>query len=127
MTRAGLIERISEKGHMPRPRAELLLNAIFDCIEQSMRRGEKIEVRGFGTFQIRSYRAYKGRNPRTGQLVAVKPKRLPHFRVSVALAARINERRGKNLEETAVAASGIHPTSRRGIPRASVGRRTETA
>ena len=108
MTRADLIERICEKGHMPRPRAELLVNTVFDCLEQSMRRGEKIEVRGFGRFQIRSYRAYKGRNPRTGQLVAVKPKRLPHFRASVALAARINERRGKNTEATAAAASGMH-------------------
>jgi len=105
MTRADLIERICEKGHMPRPRAELLVNTVFDCLEQSMRRGEKIEVRGFGTFQIRGYRAYKGRNPRTGQLVAVKPKRLPHFRASVALVERINERRGKNTE---AAASGMH-------------------
>jgi integration host factor subunit beta len=72
MTRADLIERICEKGHMPRPRAELLVNTVFDCLEQSMRRGEKIEVRGFGRFQIRSYRAYKGRNPRTGQLVAAR-------------------------------------------------------
>ena len=108
MTRADLIERICEKGHMPRPRAELLVNTVFDCLEQSMRRGEKIEVRGFGRFQIRSYRAYKGRNPRTGQLVAVKPKRLPHFRVSVALAARIDQRRGKSLEETGATASGTH-------------------
>ena len=108
MTRADVIERICEKGHMPRPRAELLVNTVFDCLEQSLRRGEKIEVRGFGTFQIRGYRAYKGRNPRTGQLVAVKPKRLPHFRASVALVARINERPGKNTEATAAAASGMH-------------------
>jgi integration host factor subunit beta len=101
MTRADLIELICEKGQMHRSRAALLVDTVFDCLKQSIRRGEKIELRGFGTFQVRSYRAYKGRNPRTGQLVAVKPKRLPHFRVSVALAARIDPRRGKILEEHA--------------------------
>jgi integration host factor subunit beta len=110
MTRADLIERICEKGHMPKPRAELLVNTVFDCLEQSLRRGEKIEVRGFGTFQIRVYRAYKGRNPRTGQLVAVKPKRLPHFKVSTELAARIDPRRGKILEEHAP--GGSSPVNR---------------
>ncbi|MGA7743209.1 MAG: HU family DNA-binding protein [Polyangia bacterium] len=74
---------------------------IFDCMEQSIRRSEKIEIRGFGTFQIRSYRACKGRNPRTGQIVEVKPKRLPHFKVSAELAARIDPRREKKLVETA--------------------------
>ncbi len=58
-----------------------------------MIRGEKIAIRGFGTFQVRSYRAYKGRNPRSGQVVAVKPKRLPHFKVSTELATRVNKGR----------------------------------
>ena len=107
MTRAGLIERISKERQMHRSRAELLVDTVFDCLEQSIRRGEKIELRGFGTFQIRSYRAYKGRNPRTGQLVAVKPKRLPHFKVSIELATRIDQRRGKKVEAADVAASEI--------------------
>jgi integration host factor subunit beta len=93
MTRADLIERVCEKGRMHRSRAELLVDTVFDCLERSLRQGEKIELRGFGTFQIRSYRAYKGRNPRTGQIVEVKPKRLPHFKVSNELAGRVNGRR----------------------------------
>jgi integration host factor subunit beta len=105
VTRADLIERICETRQMIRSRAELLVDTIFDCLKQSIRRGEKIELRGFGTFQVRSYSAFKGRNPRNGQIVEVKPKRLPHFRTSIALAARINERRGKSLEETTVAPS----------------------
>jgi integration host factor subunit beta len=108
VTRAGLIERISEKGQMHRSRAELLVDTVFDCLEQSIRRGEKIELRGFGTFHVRSYRAYKGRNPRTGQIVEVKPKRLPHFKASTELAARIDPRRGKILVATGEAASGTH-------------------
>ncbi len=60
----------------------------FDCMEQSIRRGEKIEIRDFGTFQVRSYRAHRGRNPRTGQIVDVSPKRLPHFKAGTELATR---------------------------------------
>ena len=108
MKRTDLIERISEKGQMKRDRAELLLDTVFDCLKQSMRRGERIELRGFGTFQVRSYRAYKGRNPRTGQIVEVKPKRLPHFKVSIELATRIDPRREKRLVATGEAASGTH-------------------
>jgi integration host factor subunit beta len=93
MNRADLIGRVCEKGRMHRSRAELLVDTIFDCLERSLRQGEKIELRGFGTFQVRSYGAYKGRNPRTGQIVEVKPKRLPHFKVSNELADRVNGRR----------------------------------
>ena len=53
MNRADLIERVSKKGQMNRGRAELLVDTVFDCLERSLRQGEKIEVRGFGTFQIR--------------------------------------------------------------------------
>jgi integration host factor subunit beta len=86
-------------------RAELLVDVVFDCMEQSMSRGEEIEVRGFGTFQVRSYRAYKGRNPRTGQVVDVTPKRLPHFKVSTELAARVNG--GRRSTEASAAAEPI--------------------
>ena len=102
MTRADLIESISQKRKMPKAQAELLVNTIFDCMEQSIRRSEKIEIRGFGTFHVRSYRAYRGRNPRTGQIVEVKPKRLPHFKVSIELAARVNG--GRRSTEGAAAA-----------------------
>jgi len=105
VTRADLIERGCEKGHMHRSRAELLVDTIFDCLKESICRGERVELRRFGTFQVRSYRAFTGRNPRTGQIVEVKPKRLPHFKVSNELAARIDQRRGKKLPATG-AASG---------------------
>ena len=75
---------------MPKGRAELLINAIFDCMEASLRRGERIEIRGFGSFEIRNYRAYEGRNPRTGSAVSVKPKRLPFFKVGKELKERVN-------------------------------------
>ena len=59
-------------------------------MEASLRRGERIEIRGFGSFEIRNYRAYEGRNPRTGSAVSVKPKRLPFFKVGKELKERVN-------------------------------------
>jgi integration host factor subunit beta len=75
---------------MPKGRAELLVNVIFETMEASLRRGERIEIRGFGSFEIREYRAYEGRNPRTGSAVAVRPKRLPFFKVGKELKERVN-------------------------------------
>jgi integration host factor subunit beta len=68
----------------------LLVDVVFDCMEQSMSRGEKIEIRGFGSFTVRQYRAYDGRNPRTGATVHVRPKRLAFFKVGRELRARVN-------------------------------------
>jgi integration host factor subunit beta len=65
----------------------------MDCMEQSIRRGEKVEIRSFGSFTVRQYRAYDGRNPRTGSIVPVKPKRLAFFKVGKELAARVNDGR----------------------------------
>jgi integration host factor subunit beta len=93
MTRADLIDLVSRKGQVSRSRAETLVETIFDSLEESMRRGEKIELRGFGTFQVRHYEPYTGRNPRTGQIVAVNAKRLPYFKVCKELANRVNQGR----------------------------------
>jgi integration host factor subunit beta len=94
MTRADLVTMIADKLKFPSARAELLVEEIFSSMADSLIRGEKIEIRGFGTFQVRSYRAYRGRNPRTGQIVDVSPKRLPHFKAGTELATRINRKRG---------------------------------
>ena len=60
-------------------------------MEQSISRGEKIEIRGFGRFTVRQYRAYDGRNPRTGAIVPVKPKRLAFFKVGKEMRERVND------------------------------------
>ena len=90
MTKSDLIDVLCEAEKMPKGRAELLVNVIFDTMEASLRKGERIEIRGFGSFEIREYRAYEGRNPRTGATVAVKPKRLPFFKVGKELKERVN-------------------------------------
>ena len=96
MTKSDLIDHLCEAEKMPKGRAELLINAIFDCMEASLRRGERIEIRGFGSFEIRNYKAYEGRNPRTGDPVEVQPKRLPFFKVGKELKERVNEAARKN-------------------------------
>jgi integration host factor subunit beta len=91
MTKSDLIDILCEQQKMPKGRAELLVNVIFESMEGALRLGERIEIRGFGSFEIRNYRAYEGRNPRTGTAVSVKPKRLPFFKVGKELKERVNE------------------------------------
>ena len=95
MTKSDLVELLSEKASLPKGRAEELVNCVFDSMEKALRSGERIEIRGFGSFEIRDYKAYEGRNPRTGSAVAVKPKRLPFFKVGMELKERNNDSREK--------------------------------
>jgi integration host factor beta subunit len=106
MTKSDLIEHLCQVEKLPKGRAELLVNTIFDCLEQSLRRGERIEIRGFGSFEIRNYRSYQGRNPRTGTQVAVKPKRLPFFKVGKELKERVNAAAGNKPPPAANGSNG---------------------
>jgi integration host factor subunit beta len=90
MTKSDLIDVLCETQKLPKGRAELLVHIIFDAMEAALKRGERIEIRGFGSFEIRNYKSYEGRNPRTGVAVAVKPKRLPFFKVGKELKERVN-------------------------------------
>jgi integration host factor subunit beta len=94
LTKSDLVEMLAERLRLPRGRAEELVNCVFESMERALRSGERIEIRGFGSFEIREYKAYEGRNPRTGQTVAVKPKRLPFFKVGKELKERINASAG---------------------------------
>lgn len=91
VTKSDLIETVAQKLHLPKGKAELIVNCVFDSMEESLKKGERIEIRGFGSFEIRSYKAYEGRNPRTGDPVGVQPKRLPFFKVGKELKERVNE------------------------------------
>ena len=91
MTKSDLIELVANKLHLPKGKAELIVNCIFESMEESLKKGERIEIRGFGSFEIRHYKAYEGRNPRTGDPVGVQPKRLPFFKVGKELKERVNE------------------------------------
>ncbi len=91
MTKSILIDRLCERCHVPIGRAEEILNAVFDSVEQALNRGERIEIRGFGSFEMREYKGYVGRNPRTGSSVDVKPKRLPFFKAGKELKDRVEQ------------------------------------
>lgn len=90
MTKSELIERVAEAAKLTKGKAELVVGTIFGAMTEAMVRGEGIEIRGFGSFTVRQYKAYEGRNPRTGGSVHVKPKRLPFFKVGKELRARVN-------------------------------------
>jgi integration host factor subunit beta len=91
MTKSELIELISNKIKLPKGKAEQIVNTIFDSMVDALKRGEGIEIRGFGSFTVREYKSYEGRNPRTGSPVHVAPKRLPFFKVGKELRERVNE------------------------------------
>jgi integration host factor subunit beta len=93
MTKADLIAVVADKLKFPWARAELLVDQIFSCMTQALQQGEGIEIRGFGSFTVRDYKAYEGRNPRTGDTVHVKPKRLAFFKVGKELRERVNQGR----------------------------------
>ncbi len=97
MTKSELIDRISEKLKLPAGKAEAIVNCVFDSMVKALEEGEGIEIRGFGSFTVREYKAYEGRNPRTGETVHVAPKRLPFFKVGKDLRERVNAGAGTPL------------------------------
>ena len=81
MTKADLINLVAEKVSLQHKQAESLVNLIFDMMSDALKRDDRIEIRGFGSFVNRCYKSYQGRNPKTGEIVQVPPKRVPFFKV----------------------------------------------
>ncbi|NMO23714.1 integration host factor subunit beta, partial [Pyxidicoccus fallax] len=91
MTRSELIERIAARApHVPRREVEAIVHAVFDCMCQALVAGKRIELRGFGVFSVRTRRARTGRNPKTGQSVAVPERRTLSFAAGKELRERLN-------------------------------------
>ena len=90
MTKSELIDAMAARANLTKARAELVVNCIFDAMTEALERGEGIEIRGFGSFTVRPYKAYSGRNPRTGEPVSVPAKRLPFFKVGKELKELVN-------------------------------------
>lgn len=90
MNKSELIDVISEKTRQPRKKAEDLINLIFDSMTETLAQGGRIEIRGFGSFVNKNYGSYVGRNPRTGESIEVKPKKLPFFKAGKELKERID-------------------------------------
>ena len=85
MTRADLTEEVYQAIGMPLKESDVVVCAIFDSIVRALRSGDKVEIRGFGSFHTRQRRGRIGRNPKTGARVEVPPKRIPFFKPSKEL------------------------------------------
>ena len=90
LTKADLIEEVLNVTELPRKESETIVETIFDNIISALQKGEKIEIRGFGSFRTRERRGRVGRNPKTGEKVEVKAKKIPFFKPSKELKDFVN-------------------------------------
>ena len=93
MTKSDLKEALSEEMNMPLATASSIIDTILDAMSNTLVAGENVELRGFGSFTIRHYDSYTGRNPKTGKKVKIQPKKLPFFKVGKELCKKVNEAR----------------------------------
>ncbi|MBI4478134.1 MAG: integration host factor subunit beta [Acidobacteria bacterium] len=102
MTKAELVEEVSRVSDLTKKHSEVIVETVFKSIIDALQRGEKIELRGFGSFRLRQREPRKGRNPKTGDKVDVPPKKVPYFKPGKELKELIN----KEVAEVESAASG---------------------
>jgi integration host factor subunit beta len=105
MTKAELVEEVSRVSDLTKKHSELIVETVFRSIIEALQRGEKIELRGFGSFRLRQREPRKGRNPKTGDKVDVPPKKVPYFKPGKELKELIN------LEAPGTAAVAPTPTA----------------
>ena len=92
MNRSDLAKQLSTKSNVTKKRANDVVNLVFDSLTDALMDDGRIEIRGFGSFMVREYDSYTGRNPRTGHNIEVSPKRMPFFKVGKDLKERINHK-----------------------------------
>ncbi|MCF8038254.1 MAG: integration host factor subunit beta [Desulfohalobiaceae bacterium] len=92
MNKSQLIKTLAERLSISMDEATIIVSTFFDSIKEALKDGKRVEIRGFGSFKIKEYQGYTGRNPSTGELVKVKPKKLPFFRVGKGLREYLNQR-----------------------------------
>jgi integration host factor subunit beta len=90
MTKSELIEALAKAEGITLKSAEIAINVTFQSMEQALVRSDRLEIRGFGSFKVKDYEGYKGRNPKTGALIEVASKKLPFFKVGKELKERVN-------------------------------------
>lgn len=89
MNKSELIEHLALKKNIPQKRAEEIINLIFSSMSEALVNGDRIEIRGLGSFIIKEYGTYTGRNPKSGEPITVSPKKLPFFKVGKELKERV--------------------------------------
>jgi integration host factor subunit beta len=106
MTKAELVDEVARVVQLTKKQAETIVNIVFDSIVDSLRSGQKIELRGFGSFRLRSRKSRTGRNPKTGEKVDVPSKKIPYFKPGKELKELINKAFGAEGDAAAPAAGG---------------------
>jgi integration host factor subunit beta len=91
MNKSELIEALAQDINVPHREAAAITNTVIDTMTEALANGESIEIRGFGSFVIKEYDSYEGRNPKTGKKIQVKPKKLPFFKVGKDLREKVNQ------------------------------------
>ncbi|MCF8054339.1 MAG: integration host factor subunit beta [Deltaproteobacteria bacterium] len=92
MNKHELVVALAKKENLTEKEAGDLVNLIFKKFTEELKRGGKIEIRGFGSFVVREYGSYKGRNPKTGTSISVDPKKLPFFKTGKELKERVDKK-----------------------------------
>lgn len=91
MTKSELVEKIMEtNGFLNRKESELVVNIIFDSMANALKEGDKVEIRGFGSFTVREREAREARNPKNGEVVTIPAKKTPFFKTGKELRERVN-------------------------------------
>ena len=90
MNKSDLIAALAAKKNLTEKQATEIVDLVFDGFTDTLKNGSRIEIRGFGSFTVRKYKAYTGRNPKNGEHVEVKPKRAPFFKVGRELKKMVN-------------------------------------
>ncbi|MEJ2033935.1 MAG: integration host factor subunit beta [Deltaproteobacteria bacterium] len=91
MNKSELIEALALETNMPIREASSITNTILEAMTDALAAGDSIEIRGFGSFVVKEYGTYYGRNPKTGERIKVPPKKLPFFKVGKELKERVNQ------------------------------------
>jgi len=90
MNKSELVETLSIESDLTYKKSEQIINLIFDAMSQALVDNDRIEIRGFGSFMVKDYKAYVGRNPKTGETIKVEKKKLPFFKVGKELRERVD-------------------------------------
>lgn len=90
MVRSGLVENLAERADITLAKADDIVGVFFGAIIDTLAEGGRVEIRGFGALAVRTYRAYEGRNPKTGDKIKVPPKRLPFWKTGMELKQRVD-------------------------------------
>jgi len=91
MNKLELVETLREEAGITKNEAEVVVNTVFDEMSNAMANGDRVEIRGFCSFYVKQYKGYTGRNPKTGEKVEIKPKKLPFFKFGKELKERVDK------------------------------------